>query len=72
MTETGLNILEFIKGYMSNNYKIRPTVREIGDGCGITSTASVKHHLSKLEQEGFIKRHKGIRSRNILVKGIDY
>lgn len=41
-----------------------PTVREIGRGCGITSTSIVIYHLDKLEAAGLIKREPDI-SRGI-------
>jgi repressor LexA len=48
-------ILAFIK----NEVKQRgypPSVREIGDAIGVTSTSTVHSHLSKLERRGLIRR----------------
>ena len=33
-----------------------PSVREIGEGCDISSTGVVEYHLKKLEKEGRIRR----------------
>ena len=41
-----------------------PTIREIGERFGISSTNGVRYHLSVLEEKGYIKRERGI-SRGI-------
>ncbi len=41
-----------------------PTVRDIVDGCGISSTSVVDYNLNILEKKGFIRRHSGV-SRGI-------
>jgi len=41
-----------------------PTIRDIGAGCGISSTSVVAYNLDKLEQAGYIRRHSDI-SRGI-------
>ncbi len=41
-----------------------PTMREIGEALGISSTNGVRYHLSVLEDRGYIRRHRGI-SRGI-------
>ncbi|MEM7331023.1 MAG: hypothetical protein AAF490_02950 [Chloroflexota bacterium] len=70
-------ILNFIKDYMKSNFNIRPTTREIATGIGLpeTSTATVDHHINKLETAGLVRRYRGengkIKSRNILIKDID-
>ena len=48
-------ILEFIKQFiLDKGYP--PTVRDIGDGVGLKSTASVFFHLNNLEESGLIRR----------------
>ncbi|MCY0876600.1 MAG: transcriptional repressor LexA [Firmicutes bacterium] len=48
-------ILAFIKHeVLTRGYP--PSVREIGDAIGVTSTSTVHGHLSKLEQRGLIRR----------------
>ena len=41
-----------------------PTLREIADGVGLSSLATVHEHISKLEEKGILKR-KGKASREI-------
>ena len=53
MTETEKRILKFIASYP---YSYPPTVREIGEGVGLSSSSSVHHCLRKLEQLGCIER----------------
>lgn len=48
-------ILAFIKQeVLTRGYP--PSVREIGDAIGVTSTSTVHSHLSRLEQRGLIRR----------------
>ena len=49
------NILNFIK-YKSAEEGYPPTIREICAGVGIKSTSTVHHHLSKLEEKGYIRK----------------
>lgn len=44
-----------------------PTMREIGDAVGLSSTSSVSHHLSKLEKKGYLSRDAG-RPRTSVVR----
>ena len=48
-------ILSYIKQAVSSRC-YPPSVREIGDAVGLTSTSTVHGHLSKLEQRGLIRR----------------
>lgn len=47
-------ICQFIADYTATHL-YAPAVREIGDGVGLKSSASVYRHLSKLEIEGRIE-----------------
>ena len=48
--------------------RIPPTVREIGDACGISSTSLVSYYLDELELAGLIERPgEPGSSRNILI-----
>lgn len=50
-----LAILNFIKSEIaSKGYP--PSVREIGDAVGLTSSSTVHNHLNTLEKKGFIRR----------------
>jgi repressor LexA len=44
-----------------------PTLREIGDAVGLTSTSSVSHQLSNLEKKGYLSRGAG-RPRTAVVR----
>jgi repressor LexA len=44
-----------------------PTLREIGDAVGLTSTSSVSHQLSSLEKKGYLSRGAG-RPRTAVVR----
>ena len=49
----GQEILEFVNRFsMENGYA--PSVREIGEAVGLTSTASVSYHLRQLQNKGLL------------------
>jgi repressor LexA len=52
-------MLEFIAEFVEEN-SFPPTIREIGQAVGISSTSVVKYNLSKLEKEELILRHKEV------------
>lgn len=55
LTDVQQRILEVIRDSMQQrNYA--PSMREIGESVGLSSTASVSHQLNKLEMLGFISR----------------
>jgi repressor LexA len=56
-------IVEFIRRFW-NEHHYPPSVRDILEGCGVSSTSVVDYNLDILEREGYIKRHSGI-SRGI-------
>lgn len=59
LSERQKKILEYIAEFVdSNNYP--PTIRDIGAGCGISSTSVVKYNLTKLERGQLIKRDKDV------------
>ena len=63
LTPTQEQILNFITETIREHDR-SPTIREIGEEAGISSTNGVRYHLSVLEKLGYIKRRKGI-SRGI-------
>jgi repressor LexA len=63
ISERQKKILDFIIDYISES-GYPPTVREIASATGLSSSATVHAHLSKLEKSGYIKRVKG-SSRSI-------
>ena len=59
LTSTQEEILNFITETIRKHDR-SPTIREIGEQAGISSTNGVRDHLSILEKLGYIKRSKGI------------
>ena len=47
-----------------------PSIREIGDAVGLTSTSSVAHQLRSLERKGYLRRDPN-RPRAVDVRGVD-
>lgn len=60
-------ILEFIRNYTKSN-SFPPSVREICNGVGIKSTATVYYYLNLLEQNNYIRK---TRSKNRAIEIID-
>lgn len=58
-------ILAFIRDH-TETVGYPPTVREIATHCGLTSTATVHHHLAALTDKGYLRRTAG-RSRAVVV-----
>ena len=70
LTSVQQKILDVIRESMtSRNYA--PSMREIGESVGLSSTASVSHQLNKLELLGFISRDPR-RPRTIDLLGPEY
>jgi repressor LexA len=53
-------VLGFLRKFISNK-GFAPTIREIAEGIGIKSPATVEEHLQALERKGVIKRIRGKR-----------
>ncbi len=63
-----IKILEFLQSYwQENNYP--PTIREIGENTGISSTSVVNYYLDQLEKMGKIERDRKI-SRGVRLTGM--
>jgi repressor LexA len=56
-------ILGFIRGFLSDK-AYPPTIRDIVQGCGISSTSVADYNLGILEKNGYIRRHREV-SRGI-------
>ena len=69
MTPRERDVLNFIKMY-AKKHNILPTVRDICDGVGLASTASVHKHMDNLTAKGYITREWG--SARYAVKGLKY
>jgi SOS-response transcriptional repressor LexA len=68
LTEKQHRILNIIKNYIDTK-KIPPTVREIGEIAGLTSTSTVQRYINELEKEGYIFKEQGC-NRSIRIKEI--
>lgn len=55
LSERQLKVLEAIRGWM-RDHGYPPSVREIGDAVGLTSTSSVAYQLRVLEKKGYLRR----------------
>ncbi|MBI3968985.1 MAG: repressor LexA, partial [Chloroflexi bacterium] len=69
LSERQRRMLEFIREYGEENSR-PPTVREIGQAVGISSTSVVDYNLRKLAQSGHIKRDPDV-SRGIELMGFE-
>lgn len=67
-------ILDFIAAYRQVN-GLPPTIREIGDNTGISSTSVVNYNLNCLEREGYLVRtghgSRGLRLTTPLTNALD-
>jgi repressor LexA len=69
LTERQRSILNVIRASVtSRGYP--PSIREIGDAVGLTSTSSVAHQLRTLERKGYLRRDPN-RPRAVDVRGAD-
>ena len=66
--ETRERIMEFIASYTAT-HGYAPGVRDIADGCGISTTSVVSYHLKRLQADGRITRDPMI-ARSIRVVGV--
>ena len=55
LTERQRRVLEVIRASVTER-GYPPSIREIGDAVGLTSTSSVAHQLRTLERKGFLRR----------------
>jgi len=60
-----LKVLEFISNFDNEN-EYSPSVRDIQDGCGISSTSVTVYRLEHLETIGMLKRTPG-RNRSVVL-----
>lgn len=65
MRNRRIDILRFIEKYITEN-GYPPTVREIGKGVGLNSTATVQRYLMQLEERGYIERKNSARAIRII------
>lgn len=53
-TDRAEQILRYVNDFIQEN-GYAPSVREIGTGVGLRSTATVSYHLQKLQQQGYLQ-----------------
>src|SRR5260370_8135605 len=63
-------ILEYLRE-QTRTRAYPPTVREIGQAVGLSSSSTVQNHLNTLEQRGYIKRDP-TKSRTVEVVGMEH
>ena len=69
LTQRQRTILEVIRASVSGR-GYPPSIREIGEAVGLTSTSSVAHQLRALERKGYLRRDPN-RPRAVDVRGAD-
>jgi repressor LexA len=69
LTERQRTILDVIRNSVTTR-GYPPSIREIGDAVGLTSTSSVAHQLRTLERKGYLRRDPN-RPRAVDVRGTD-
>jgi repressor LexA len=62
-------VFSFILKFKAANDGIPPTIREICEACGISSTSVVNNILKRLERRGWIILEPGFQTRKIKVVG---
>lgn len=63
LTERQQKCLDFLRSYHAEK-GVMPTLREIGDGCGLRSKSNVHRTLDRLVERGHIRRAPG-KARSI-------
>jgi repressor LexA len=69
LTERQRTILEVIRSSVTTR-GYPPSIREIGDAVGLTSTSSVAHQLRTLERKGYLRRDPN-RPRAVDVRSVE-
>jgi len=69
LTQRQRKILDVIRASVTGR-GYPPSIREIGDAVGLTSTSSVAHQLRTLERKGYLRRDPN-RPRAVNVRGAD-
>ncbi len=67
LTPRQQEILDFLRSYIEE-HDYPPSIRDIQEGCNISSTSVVDYNLRKLEEKGYIRRDREI-SRGIELLG---
>jgi len=71
LTERQTKILDYIR-YVTKTRNYPPSVREIGEAVGLSSSSTVHNHLNQLERRGLIHRDPS-KSRTVqLVQDVEF
>jgi repressor LexA len=62
LTPKQKQILEWIESYL-NTHQTKPSRREIANGIGLSSPATIQQHIEALEKKGYLKRGETRESR---------
>ncbi len=60
-------LFDFILKFKTEHDGNSPSIREIGNGCGINSTSLVKYYLGVLEGEGKITIERKVPGKNRMI-----
>jgi repressor LexA len=69
LSDRQIKILEMIRDFMAD-YGYPPTIREIGEAVGISSTSVVSYNLNVLQRKGYLSRNREV-SRGLRLVGED-
>lgn len=70
-TNRTVSLLLFISDYLQA-HGMPPSIREMGQHEGVSSTSTVNYWLLKLEADGYIERRRGIpRSTKLTMAGLE-
>ena len=70
LSERQSTILCFVEEYVQQ-HSHPPTIRDIGQGVGISSTSNVIYHINRLIEHGYLYKQPGT-SRTLVVLASDY
>ena len=68
LSEKQRAILEFLETFIAE-HDYPPSIRDIQNGCGISSTSVVDYNLKRLEERGFIRRDREVSRAIELLNG---
>lgn len=69
LTARQADVLAYIREH-ALSFGYSPSVRDIGEGVGLTSSGTVQHHLDELEAKGYIFRRGDRKSIRVLQAGL--
>jgi SOS-response transcriptional repressor LexA len=70
LSDRQAGILRFVQAYVQQ-HRHPPSIRDIGNGVGISSTSNVIYHLNRLIEHGYLYKQPGT-SRTLVILASDY